>query len=264
MCHRAKRRTCGKGTFSGGGQHVEQVLAGCLPRSAATARRWNDRPVHGDGCDAGAVRLVEGVSVAALDVGQACFVGEDPAFKGLQETMLPATLTHRAAGDRGTASAGSARRPRAPRCRSTVVRVADRDEDVQAPVVPHLAAALVDIFVYVVVLNLFVEYFPNVLSETFTLSLLTAVLLKGVLEVVLVAKNRVKVRFKGASTPGGKVVAGLMLWAVLFGSKFVVLEVVGLVFGSRVSLGGFVSVTLLVVVLLLSRAGVRHLLERAA
>jgi hypothetical protein len=130
--------------------------------------------------------------------------------------------------------------------------------------VSHLAAALVDIFVYVVVLNLFVEYFPNVLSETFTLSLLTAVLLKGVLEVVLVAKNRVKVRFKEASTPGGKVVAGLMLWAVLFGSKFVVLEVVGLVFGSRVSLGGFVSVTLLVVVLLLSRAGVRHLLERAA
>jgi hypothetical protein len=44
-----------------------------------------------------------------------------------------------------------------------------------------------------------------------------------------VGKNRVKIRFKEASTPGGEVVAGLMLWAVLFGSKFVVLEVVGLV-----------------------------------
>ena len=53
----------------------------------------------------------------------------------------------------------------------------------EEPVEPHLAAAVVDVFVYVVVLNLFVEYLPVVISETFTLSLLTAVLLKGVLEV---------------------------------------------------------------------------------
>jgi hypothetical protein len=47
-----------------------------------------------------------------------------------------------------------------------------------------LAATVVDIFVYVVVLNLFVQYAPRVISETFTLSLLTAVLLKFVLEAV--------------------------------------------------------------------------------
>jgi len=46
------------------------------------------------------------------------------------------------------------------------------------------AADIVDVFVYVVVLNLFVEYSPTVLSETFTLSLLTAVLLEAVLEIV--------------------------------------------------------------------------------
>src|SRR5215472_5001306 len=55
---------------------------------------------------------------------------------------------------------------------------------------PRIAAAIVDVFVYVVVLNLFVEYLPQVISETFTLSLLTAVLLKGVLEIVVAAKNR--------------------------------------------------------------------------
>src|SRR5215208_4384448 len=43
-----------------------------------------------------------------------------------------------------------------------------------------------------------VEHLPRVLSETFTLSLLTAVLLKGVLEVVLAAKNRVK---RGSAEP---------------------------------------------------------------
>jgi len=47
---------------------------------------------------------------------------------------------------------------------------------------------------------------------------------------------------------------------VLFGSKFLVLEAVDFVFGSRVSLGGFFSVTLLILVLLLARGAVRRLL----
>ena len=67
---------------------------------------------------------------------------------------------------------------------------------------PRVAAAVVDVFVYVVVLNLFVEYFPAVISETFTLSLLTAVLLKVVLEVVLRAKKKVAARFRAATTAG--------------------------------------------------------------
>lgn len=127
---------------------------------------------------------------------------------------------------------------------------------------PHLTAAIVDVFVYVVVLNLFVEYFPKVLTETFTLSLLTAVLLKGVLEIVVAVKNRVKKRFRQASTPVSKAVAAVMLWAVLVGSKFLVLEVAALIFGDRVRLGGFFSVTLLILALLLSRAAVRRLLRR--
>jgi hypothetical protein len=79
-------------------------------------------------------------------------------------------------------------------------------------------ADVIDLFVYVVVLNLAIEYVPSVISEGFTLSLLTALLLK------------------------------------------VALELVDLVFGDAVSLGGFVPVTLLVVALLISRAAVRRLL----
>jgi hypothetical protein len=119
---------------------------------------------------------------------------------------------------------------------------------------------VVDFFVYVVVLNLAVEFLPAVISESFTLTLLTALLLKIALELVLVVKGRVVARFKAASTGAGKVGAGLLVWVVAAGSKLVVLELVDVVFGSRVSLGGFVSVTLLVLALLLSRAGVRRLL----
>jgi hypothetical protein len=138
--------------------------------------------------------------------------------------------------------------------------VSELDEEDAPPVEPHRAADVVDVFVYVVVLNLFVEYLPAVISETFTLSLLTAVLLKSVLEVVVIAKKRVVTRFRQADTPTGKVAAAVLVWAVLFGSKFLVLETVALVFGPRVSLGGFFSVTALIVVLMLARAGVRRLL----
>ena len=119
---------------------------------------------------------------------------------------------------------------------------------------------VVDFFVYVVVLNLAVEHVPGVISEGFTLTLLTALLLKIALELVLVVKARVVARFKAASTRVGKVGSALLVWAVAVGSKLVVLELVDVVFGSSVSLGGFVSVTLLVLTLLLSRAGVRRLL----
>jgi hypothetical protein len=39
--------------------------------------------------------------------------------------------------------------------------VSEPDEEPEPTVEPHLAAAVVDVFVYVVVLNLFVEYLPS-------------------------------------------------------------------------------------------------------
>lgn len=122
------------------------------------------------------------------------------------------------------------------------------------------APDVVDILVYVVVLNLAVEYLPQVISETFTLSLLTAVLLKASLEVVLAIKGWVLGRIRGSGSRGETVAWVGVLWVVAAGSKLVVLELVAWVFAGDVSLGGFVPVTLLVVTLLLARAGVRWLL----
>lgn len=122
---------------------------------------------------------------------------------------------------------------------------------------------VVDVFVYVVVLNLAAQYLPQVITETFSLSLLTAFLLKVVLEVVVAIKNRVKARFKAATTPAGKAGAGLLLWGLLVGSKFVILELVAFVFGDSVSLGSFWSVTGLIIALMLARGGVRRLLAEA-
>lgn len=124
-------------------------------------------------------------------------------------------------------------------------------------------ADVIDLFVYVVVLNLAIEYVPSVISESFTLSLLTAVLLKIVLELVLLLKSHIVARFRAASGPLSKLAAALALWVVAAGSKLVVLKLVDLVFGDAVSLGGFIPVTLLVITLLASRAAVRRLLDDA-
>ena len=85
-------------------------------------------------------------------------------------------------------------------------------------------------------------------------------LLKVALELVIFLKGRIVVRLKAADSRRAKAGTALLLWVVAVGSKIVVLELVDLVFGDQVSLGGFVSVTLLVVVLLLSRSAVRSLL----
>jgi hypothetical protein len=73
-------------------------------------------------------------------------------------------------------------------------------------------------------------------------------------------KNNILDRLRAATTRRVRVVAALSLWVVAAGSKLVVLELVNLIFGDAVSLGGFIPVTLLVIALLASRAAVRRLL----
>ena len=119
---------------------------------------------------------------------------------------------------------------------------------------------VVDVFVYIVVLNLAIEYVPSVISESFSLSILTAILLKITLEMVLVCKSFVMTRLRGASAARLRALWAAALWVLAAGSKILVLEIVALVFGDRVSLGGFIPVTGLVVCLMLARAGVRWLL----
>lgn len=117
---------------------------------------------------------------------------------------------------------------------------------------------LVDVFVYLVVLGAFIELFPAVISETFSLALLTAILLKVVLEVVVWAKTTIVSGIRTTSS-WVRAIHVIALVLILPGSKFLVLELVDLVFGDAVSLGGFFQVTALIIVLMLARGGVRRL-----
>jgi hypothetical protein len=109
----------------------------------------------------------------------------------------------------------------------------------------------VDILIHLVVLGVFIQIFPAVISETFLLALLTAVLLKVVLELVLWCKKRIVGHLRAARRPAVRGAGAIALMVVLAGSKLLVLEVVALVFGDAVQLGDFFQVTALIIVLCL-------------
>ena len=105
-----------------------------------------------------------------------------------------------------------------------------------------------DILIYVIVLNLFVEYSPVVIIDSFTISIFTAILLKILLEIILALEHKVADVFKE-----NKVLKVFFIWLILFGSKFLILEFVNLVFGQHVELGKFWDVFFLALTLLLVR-----------
>ena len=110
-----------------------------------------------------------------------------------------------------------------------------------------------DVLIYTVVLNLFVEYVDAVVIDSFTISILTAVLLKVLLDVVMGFEHRVHSYFAGKEGALFKVAGTISLFAVLFLGKLFILEVVNLVFGDHVELGHFIEVVALVLALMITR-----------
>jgi hypothetical protein len=110
-----------------------------------------------------------------------------------------------------------------------------------------------DVLIYIIVLNLFVEYNAKIIIDSFTISIFTAIILKILLEIILKLEHRVADAFKSH-----RVLQILLVWLILFSSKFLILEVINLVFGDHVELGKFIDVILLVIVLM----GVRGIIKR--
>jgi len=125
------------------------------------------------------------------------------------------------------------------------------------------AVDVVDVFAYLVVLALFAQFFPSIITESFVVSLLTAVLFKLALEVIAIVKTRILARVRASRTAIGTTLHAASLLLLGAGSKFLILWLTDVLFGDAVQLGGFFSVTLLIVTLMLARIGVRLLIDRA-
>jgi hypothetical protein len=123
---------------------------------------------------------------------------------------------------------------------------AEAPSDAQRLFVRYLMAVLIDLLV----LNLFVEYSKNVTIDSFSVSVLAAVLLQVLLKVTIAIEHRIGAYFK--AKPGGLMTffRFFFAWLVLFGSKFVILEALTFAFGDKVRFEGRFNgiVTLIVVI----------------
>ncbi len=117
----------------------------------------------------------------------------------------------------------------------------------QARFISWVSEVLVDI----VVLNLFVEFVHTVVIDSFYISILTAVLLKLMVDAVKGLEQPVSAFYFAAKSGGAwKTVRVVAVLLILFVSKFFILEVVNVVFRDHVELGSFLEVAAIVVTML--------------
>ena len=93
-----------------------------------------------------------------------------------------------------------------------------------------------------------------VVIDSFTISLLTAILLQVLLKATLAIERRIATYFEARPGRSSLILRILATWLVLLGSKFVILEIVDIVFGEHVEFGGVVPFIVVVVALLLAEA----------
>lgn len=116
-----------------------------------------------------------------------------------------------------------------------------------------------DVLVYIVVLNLFVEFVDAIVIDSFWISILTAILLKGLLDIIIRLEHRVGDFFDKKEGSFFKFIGIAIKFLILFTSKFIILEVVDIVFGDHVELGHFIDVLLLILAMMATKAIMRKI-----
>ena len=122
----------------------------------------------------------------------------------------------------------------------------------------YFTAILIDL----VVLNLFAEYWDLVTIETFSISLLAAILLQVLLKLTLVVEHQVALFFKGKSGAMARFLRIFCAWVVLFSSKFVILFAIGFVFGDAVLFSGPFHGVVVFIVVVIAMLAIEELIVR--
>ena len=103
------------------------------------------------------------------------------------------------------------------------------------------------ILIDLTVLNLFDEYWDNVQVNSFTISLLAAVVLQLMLQITFKIEHGVGEHFKKKGKKGLRIFSA---WALLFGSKFVILWILELLFSDKIQfLGAYHGVVAFIIVI---------------
>jgi hypothetical protein len=114
------------------------------------------------------------------------------------------------------------------------IALTDIPSNRQRMFVRYLMATLIDL----TVLNLFDEYWTHVSIDSFTISILAAILLQVLLKATLAIEHRVAGFFNAKSGGTARLMRFLSAWLILFGSKFIMLGAINFAFGNEVDFGG--------------------------
>jgi hypothetical protein len=117
------------------------------------------------------------------------------------------------------------------------------------------------VLVDLVVLGLFNQYWNFVYIETFTIAMLTAMLLQFLMQVAIKIEHiAADYFFSGKSGASIKLMRGVSAWAIIFVSKLVILEAISLSFGDSVvfsgPINGLVSFLTVVIVIIIAEQGI--------
>jgi hypothetical protein len=138
------------------------------------------------------------------------------------------------------------------------VALTDVPTNSQRLFVRYLMATLIDL----TVINLFDEYWQHVSISSFTISILSAILLQVLLKATLALEHRVALFFNQKSGGIAKFLRFFSAWLILFGSKFVMLGAINFVFGDGVLFTGPLHGVVAFIVVVVAMLGAEELIVR--
>ena len=121
--------------------------------------------------------------------------------------------------------------------------------------VRYLMAILIDLMV----LNLFVEFWDSVIIDSFSISIFAAFILQILLRATMMLEHKVANYFKSKPGKLNVFLRWFTAWAILFGSKFVILFIIDKVFGSQVEFRNVIVFIIVVVAIVLFEFGITSL-----
>jgi hypothetical protein len=111
---------------------------------------------------------------------------------------------------------------------------AEAPSDRQKLFLRYYTGTLIDL----VILGLFTDWTDKVFVESFSIGILAAVLLQVLLKLTIVVEHTALEQFKGKAGIWWTSLKYFVAWLILFGSKFVILKALTVVFGEKVRFEG--------------------------
>lgn len=122
----------------------------------------------------------------------------------------------------------------------------------------YFTAVLIDL----TVLNFFAEYWDKVTITSFGISLFVAVVLQVLLKMTISLEHRIAAYFKSHESLKMKIYRIFSTWFILFGSKFVMLGVLQLIFADAIIFAGAYHGVVAFIIVVIAILAAEYLITR--